>query len=261
MSILFSTEVTSSKIKSDNALYQRTYKAYQIVSELISGDVLEIGCGEGYALDLLMEKTDSLTLIDKSKSVLDEIKRKYPKITILNQKTPPLNNLKDNSFDIIISFQVIEHIKDATLFIQEIHRILKPDGKAFITTPNSLKTVARNPWHYKEYNYSEINILIKKYFNDYSINGIQGNKKTDIYYLKNKQSVKRLLRLDIFKIQYKIPATLLKIPYELVNRINRNKLLKKNTSLVNSITLEDYSLTEYSKDTLDFFCIMKKNSN
>jgi len=257
----FSTEVTSSQIISDNPLFQRTLKAYTLIAEKTYGDVLEIGCGEGYGLDFIYKNANSVTVIDKSKSVLDEIKRKYPKTTILNQKIPPLNNLKDNSFDIIISFQVIEHIKDAKLFIQEIHRILKPDGKAFITTPNSLKTVARNPWHYKEYNYSEINNLIKKYFKDYSINGIQGNKKTDFYYLKNKQSVERFLRLDIFKIQYKIPATLLKIPYELVNRINRNRLLKKNTSLVNSITLEDYSLTECSKDTLDFFCIMNKKYN
>lgn len=254
----FSTEVTSSQITSDNPLFQRTLKAYSLIAEKTYGDVLEIGCGEGYGLEFIYENANSLTVIDKSKSVLDKIKRTYPKTTILNQKIPPLNKLKDNSFDIVISFQVLEHIKDVNLFIQEIHRILKPGGKAFITTPNSLKTVARNPWHFKEFNYLEINNLIKKYFDDFRISGIQGNEKTDIYYLKNKQSVERILCLDIFKIQYKIPAILLKIPYELVNRINRNKLLKKNTSLVKSITLKDYSLTEYSKDTLDFFCVMTK---
>ena len=257
----FSTEVTSSQIISDNPLFQRTLKAYTLIAEKIYGDVLEIGCGEGYGLDFINKNANSVTVIDKSKSVLEKIKRKHPKTIVLNQKIPPLNNLKDNSFDIVISFQVIEHIKDATLFIKEIHRVLKPNGKAYITTPNSKKTIARNPWYHKEYNYTEINNLIKNNFVNYSINGIQGNKKTDVYYLKNKQSVERLLRLDVFKIQYKIPATLLKIPYELINRMNRNKLLKKNTSLVNSITLEDYSLTEYSKDTLDFFCIMKKKSN
>ncbi|OUR99047.1 SAM-dependent methyltransferase [Flavobacteriales bacterium 33_180_T64] len=255
---LFSTEITSSKIISDNPLFQRTLKAYNLIAKKIEGDVLEIGCGEGYGIDIISKKANSLTVIDKSKYVLERIKDKFPETTILHQNIPPLNNLKDNSFDTIISFQVIEHIEDATLFIKEIHRVLKPNGKAYITTPNSKKTIARNPWHYKEYNYSEINTLIRNSFNNYSINGIQGNEKTDIYYLKNKQSVERLLRFDVFKIQYKMPAPLLRIPYEVVNRLNRNKLLKKNASLVNSIKLEDYSLKAYSQETLDFFCVLKK---
>lgn len=254
----FSTEVTSSQITSDNPLFQRTLKAYTLIAEKIYGDVLEIGCGEGYGLEFIYKNATSVTVIDKSRSVLDKIKSKHPKTIVLNQKVPPLNNLKDSSFDIVISFQVIEHIKDANLFIKEIHRVLKPNGKAYITTPNSKKTIARNPWHHKEYNYTEINTLIKNSFVNYSIDGIQGNKKTDIYYLKNKQSVEQILRFDVFKIQYKMPAIFLKIPYEVVNRINRNKLLKKNTALVNSIKLEDYSLTDYSQDTLDFFCILKK---
>ena len=254
----YSTEITSSHITSDNPLFQRTLKAYHLICDKIHGEVLEIGCGEGYGLEFTSKKASSLTVIDKSRHVLDKIKTKYPKVTILHQNIPPLSNLKDNSFDTVISFQVIEHIKDYQLFIKEIYRILKPNGKAYITTPNAKKTIARNPWHFKEFNHMEISALIKKYFSNYNIKGIEGNTKTEAYYLKNKQSVERFLRIDIFNIQNKIPATLLKIPYEIVNRINRNKLLKNNKKLVNSINLDDYSLKECSKDTLDFFCVLTK---
>ena len=108
---LFSTEVTSSQIISDTPLFQRTLKAYTLVAEKIYGDVLEIGCGEGYGLEFIYKNANSVTVIDKSKSVLDKIKRKHPKITVLNQKIPPLRNLKDNSFDIVISFQVIMKVQ------------------------------------------------------------------------------------------------------------------------------------------------------
>ena len=42
------------------------------------------------------------------------------------------------------------------LFLKEIHRILKPSGKVFISTPNKEKTIAKNPWHYKEFSLTEL---------------------------------------------------------------------------------------------------------
>lgn len=256
--MLFSTEVTSSKIVSDNPLFQRTLKAYHIVAPFIHGNVLEIGCGEGYGVDLLYKNADKLTLIDKSPYTAEVIHATYPDIKIIQEKIPPLTQLDDNSFDVIVSFQVIEHIKEAALYIEEIHRVLKPNGKAYISTPNALKTVARNPWHYKEYTFESLEQLLQKKFSNYTIQAVKGNEKTDVYYEKNKKSVQRILRYDIFKLEHKIPSWLLQIPYEVANRMNRKKLLNKNPNLVNSITLEDYSLAEHSEATLDFFCTLTK---
>ncbi len=256
--MLFSTEVTSSKINSDNPLFQRTLKAYHIVSPFIHGNVVEIGCGEGYGVELLYKNAAQLTLIDKSPYAAKIIKENYPKAITIQQKIPPLTTLKNNSFDVVVSFQVMEHIKDAELYLQEIHRILKPTGKAYITTPNALKNVAKNPWHYKEYTFEELASLLQKTFSNISIQAIQGNEKTETYYEKSQKSVSRLLRFDVFNLQHKVPSWLLKIPYEIANRMNRKKLLSKNRALVNSITLDDYSLTEHSEATLDFFCTLQK---
>jgi len=256
--MLFSTEVTSSKITSDNPLFQRTLKAYHLAAPHIHGNVLEIGCGEGYGVELLYKNSAKLTLIDKSPYTAKTIREKYPNAIIIQEKIPPLTQLKSNSFDIVISFQVIEHIKEADLYVQEIHRVLKPNGKAYISTPNTLKTIARNPWHYKEYSFEELDSLLKKSFSKVTIQAIQGNEKTDTYYEKNRKSVARFLRYDIFKLEHKIPSWLLQIPYEIANRMNRKKLLNRNPNLVNSITLEDYSLAEHSEATLDFFCTLEK---
>jgi SAM-dependent methyltransferase len=256
--MLFSTEVTSSKITSDNPLFQRTLKAYHLVAPHIHGNVLEIGCGEGYGVELLYKNAENLTLIDKSPYTAALINDKYPNTTIIQEKIPPLTQLASNSFDVVVSFQVIEHIKDAALYLEEIHRVLKPNGKAYISTPNALKTIARNPWHYKEYTFEDLSELFKKTFSEFTIQAIRGNEKTDAYYEKNKKSVARFLRYDIFNLEHKIPAWLLQIPYEIANRMNRKKLLNKNPDLVNSITLEDYSLDEHSEATLDFFCTLTK---
>ncbi|MBC8754517.1 class I SAM-dependent methyltransferase [Kordia sp. YSTF-M3] len=256
--MLFSTEVTSSKITSDNPLFQRTLKAYHVVAPHIHGNVLEIGCGEGYGVELLYKNSDQLTLIDKSPYTAELINSKYPNTTIIQEKIPPLTQLENNSFDVVVSFQVIEHIKEAALYLEEIHRVLKPNGKAYISTPNALKTIARNPWHYKEYTFEDLVHLFENNFTNYTIKAIQGNAKTAAYYEKNKESVARFLRYDIFNLEHKIPSWLLQIPYEIANRMNRKKLLHKNPDLVNTITLEDYSLGEHSEATLDFFCTLTK---
>ncbi|GGX12582.1 class I SAM-dependent methyltransferase [Aquimarina muelleri] len=256
----FSTEITSSKIYSDNPLYQRTRKAYELVLDKIQGNVLEIGCGEGYGVAMYHKKAKQLTLIDKSKYSTYYIKKKFPNTTVFHKKAPPLSFISDNSFDIIILFQIIEHIKNDKLFIEEIKRVLKPGGTAFLTTPNAIKSIARNPWHYKEYTYNQINNLIKDVFNTYTIMGIEGNEKTDHYYTANEKTVKKILKLDLFKLQYKIPSFILKIPYEVLNRYNRKKLFRKNNELVKSIDIRDYYLREYSDKTLDFFCKMQKTN-
>lgn len=256
--MLFSTEVTSSSIRSDHPLFQRTLKAYHIVSRYIHGNVLEIGCGEGYAVELLLQNADQLTLLDKSTYTSKIIQKKYPKVTIIQEKIPPLTTLQSNSFDVVVSFQVMEHIKDVELYLKEIHRVLKPSGKAYISTPNAHNTLIRNPWHYKEYTFEELSNVFQKIFSNVTIQAIQGNTKTAEYYKKNQTSVAHFLRFDIFDFANKMPAWLLKIPYEIANRMNRKKLLHENPELVHSITLEDYSLTAHSEATLDFFCTLEK---
>ncbi|MBK6641847.1 MAG: hypothetical protein IPG39_11760 [Bacteroidetes bacterium] len=60
------------------------------------------------------------------------------------------------------------------------------------------------------------------------------------YYRKNRASVEKITRFDIFNLQYRLPRQLLQIPYDILNRMNRRKLLQSNTSLVSDIKMEDY---------------------
>lgn len=258
MSKVFTTEITSADIPSDNPIHQRLLKPYFTASDYVKGDVLEVGCGEGRGIDLILPKAVSYTAIDKITDVIDRLKTKYPSARFHSGNIPPLSPFPDASFDTVISFQVIEHIEDDQLFLQEIHRVMRPGAVALITTPNRPLSLSRNPWHVREYTASELGNLAGKIFRQVEVMGISGNEKVMEYYERNKRSVERITRWDFLKLQYRLPRGFLQVPYELFNRWNRNKLKTTSDELVMSIRHEDYQLTSQPENALDLFLICRK---
>ncbi|HEX8038760.1 MAG TPA: class I SAM-dependent methyltransferase [Chryseosolibacter sp.] len=260
MSKIYTTEITSDEIRSDNPIHQRLFKAYVVAGPYIKGDVLEVGCGEGRGIDLLMSKARSFTAVDKIASALENLRSKYPGAKFLGMNIPPLSGLADNAYDLVVSFQVIEHIERDAPFLQEIHRVLRPGGIALLTTPNRRQSLTRNPWHVREFLPHELKLLADKFFSDTQMKGITGNQKVMAYYEENRKAVRRVTRWDIFDLQHRLPARLLRIPYEILNRWNRNNLQNGADALVSGIHHEDYVVTDDPTNALDLLLIAKKHT-
>ncbi|MEX2233485.1 MAG: methyltransferase domain-containing protein [Cyclobacteriaceae bacterium] len=260
MAKIYTTEITSEQITSDNPIHQRLFKAYVVAKDFIQGDVLEVGCGEGRGIALLTRYAQSFTAVDKIRPVIEDLQKKYPAARLINMSIPPLTGLDDNAYDVVVSFQVIEHIRNDRLFLQEIHRVLKPGGTALLTTPNRKLSLTRNPWHIREYLPEELERLARKIYFHTEVKGIAGNEKVMTYYEENKRSVRRFTRWDIFDLQHRMPASLLRIPYEILNRWNRNKLQSAGNELVKSIHHEDYIVTDDAGNALDLLLIVKKHT-
>jgi SAM-dependent methyltransferase len=258
MTKVFTTEITSEKITSDNPIHQRLFKAYVIAKDYVTGKLLEVGCGEGRGIALLQPLVDHYTAVDKIPAAIDELRQRYPESTFIAATIPPLKDIEGALFDSVVSFQVIEHITDDCLFLREIHRVLKPGGIALLTTPNRKMSLSRNPWHIREYAPSELQSLAKEVFREATVKGIGGNAKAMKYYQENSRSVHRIARWDIFGLQYRLPASFLKIPYEILNRWNRNRLQTIDNALVSAISHEDYIVTEDPEDALDLLLIVRK---
>ena len=258
MAKIYTTEITSEEITSDNPIHQRLFKAYVVARDYVKGNTLEVGCGEGRGVSTLMELASSFTAVDKIENVITDLKQKYPDGKFISMNIPPLGGLEDNAYDSIVSFQVIEHIENDVLYLKEIHRVLKPGGIALITTPNRKMSLSRNPWHVREYLADELRTLAAKIFKQVEMKGITGNEKVTEYYEKNKKSVNRITRFDIFNLQYKLPASILRIPYEILNRYNRNKLQTGNNGLVTDIHHQDYVVVEDASNALDLLLVVRK---
>ncbi len=254
MSKIATAERVSTEL-SDNFVFQRSLLAYHLAAERVGGKVLEIGTGSGYGVEIIAPRTTQFTTIDKNKPSQEVIKGSN--VEFCEATVPPLP-FDDESFDCVISFQVIEHIKDDHKFVEEVKRVLRPGGIFIVSTPNIKMSLTRNPWHVREYTAEQLSQLLAPHFASIEELGIGGDSKVMEYYEKNRQGVERITRFDIFKLQYCLPRCLLQIPYDILNRLNRRKLLKENNSLTVSITMDNYHAQSASEQSFDLFFVAQK---
>ena len=254
---VYTTEITSAKIHSDNPVHQRLLSAYYFAKPYIKGDLLELGCGEGRGVEILAPLAKRYQGIDKIEGIIEGLRIKYPDYDFMSGTFPPFP-FKDSEFDSVIAFQVIEHVKKDEEFLREVHRMLKPGGVALITTPNIKMTLSRNPWHIREYTGRQLKELCEKYFANVEMKGIAGNEKVIRYHEQNRRSVNKIMKYDILNLQHKLPASLLRKPYEILNRINRERLKSDDNELVKSIKWDDFKLDKPDECDLDLFCVVTK---
>ena len=105
-----------------------------LLSKLPKGKVLEIGCSSGEFLASLKKKGWEVRGLEISKKATQKAIDKGVDASVhdANKKFP----LEDNSYDVVISRETIEHLYEDVDFLNECYRVLKKDGTLIITTPN-----------------------------------------------------------------------------------------------------------------------------
>ena len=238
----------------DNFVFQRSKLAYVEAAKRVGGRVLEIGTGTGYGIDIIAPNVEHFVTMDKTRS--EELGVIPANVEFKEGVVPPLP-FADESFDYVVSFQVIEHIKRDKEFVREVYRVLKKGGKFIVSTPNRPMSLTRNPWHVREYTAEQFSALLSS-FAEVEALGVGGNERVWSYYDKNRESVHRITRFDIFRMQWWMPRWVLQIPYDILNRLNRRKLHSENRTLTENISMEDYSLQNIDNKCFDLFYIATK---
>ena len=150
---------------------------YQLATEYLNKNdkLLDIACGDGYGLSYLSNYAKYVNGADISSVVILKAKEKCKKINNIQLHVEDVTNMtfKDNTFDVVTSFETIEHV-NSELYLKEIRRVLKLGGKLILSTPqNSLGHIPINAEHNHEYSLEEIRNITSKYFGIQKILGIK----------------------------------------------------------------------------------------
>ncbi|MBE1424579.1 SAM-dependent methyltransferase [Desulfomicrobium macestii] len=143
---------------------------YRIAQILTTGkDVLDVACGEGYGSNLLAADALSVTGIDISAKALDNAQLTYSRdnLCFIQGNCAELP-CKSSSFDVVASFETIEHHDQHEEMLHELRRVLRPDGVLLISSPNrpeyNRSLSEPNPYHVKELDFNEFAVLLQSHF-------------------------------------------------------------------------------------------------
>lgn len=146
---------------------------YAVATEYINNKiVLDIACGEGYGSNLMSEVASHVYSVDIDDATIQAARLKYndKKNIEFIVGSASLIPIDSNSIDVVVSFETIEHHDKHIEMLEEIKRVLKPDGLLIISTPDKLfYSDARsynNQFHIKELYKPEFKDLISIYFNN-----------------------------------------------------------------------------------------------
>ena len=146
---------------------------YAFALSLVGGkQVLDAACGEGFGAALLASKAGSVMAIDIDPSSIEHATQRYgaqDNLSFRQDDVTQLDSLPDDSFDVIVSFETLEHVMEQDRMLAGFSRLLKADGILLVSTPDkknySDATGVVNPHHVCELYFSEFSELLDRHFN------------------------------------------------------------------------------------------------
>jgi len=185
---------------------------YEFAKGFVSGKkVLDVACGSGYGSAILKEAGAAKVIgLDISSDTIKYASAHFQNrgIEFVVENAEDLSSYRD--FDVIVSFETIEHLQHPETFLLEITRALTPNGILIISTPQHEKTRfgnPNNPFHVREWTLEEFETLLSKDFNLLNVYGQYGFGKKWFPYSRTVQRLfcralfpERLANIDSYPV-------------------------------------------------------------
>ncbi len=156
---------------------------YRFAAEYVAGKrVADVACGTGYGVRVLIEEGRATEVIGVdccAEAIEYASKNHAPQGASYLACRGEETGLEDGTFEIIVSFETLEHVSDDDLLIAEFARLLKPGGTLICSTPNQWPLEVA-PHHVRVYDHRTLTQLLNRYFTDIAL--FNQNSGTDFEY-------------------------------------------------------------------------------
>ena len=201
--------------------------------------VLDAGCGAGSGSALLAEAGAVVHAVDFSHADVVLTERQSSRVRAVTADVYRLP-YTDDSFDLVISCHVLEHLDAPDRYLAEIERVLAPKGKLWLITPNrvfsSPNGPPQNPFHVKEYFYEELAELLSGSFREVEYRGVVHAERGSV--ARADQARSSLHALDRLGLRRFAPAGI-------------KRAFRKLTGATYPAELEDVSVRDFAIREMD----------
>ena len=219
--------------------------------------VLDAGCGEGYGSALVAEVAADVLGVDRSMAALARARANHagPRVRFACVDLERLDALRGR-FDVLLNFQVLEHLSDPRPLLAQFTAHLEPGGTLVLTTPNRPMSVSENPYHVHEYTADELRPVLAPYFSQVDVRGVAGNEKVTAYENARRRQVARILRLDPLGLRHRLPAPVVKFAFAQFARLVRR--LVATDAKPAEIGPEDFREQPSAEGAVDLLAVCRK---
>jgi SAM-dependent methyltransferase len=184
-------------------------KRYDFSAPYVEGKrVLDVACGVGYGSAHLAEFANEVVGVDLDEEAIVYARQRYGGPSNLSFMRGDATKLDfaEASFDVVCSFETIEHIPRVEEYLREVRRVLAPGGKYLVSTPAARHTTnhPKNPHHVQEWSPADFERLLRRHFS-----------RVELFSQVRRQTRLALVikKLDVFKLRARL------VPSGLTQRI------------------------------------------
>ena len=218
------------------------------------GSVLELGSGAGYGAAELARGGLRVTALDRV-APLSQSRVAGARYVRADVGAIPL---RPGRFDLVVSFQVIEHLEDPAPYVAAMARMLRPGGEALVTTPNVLTSLGVNPYHVREYTAAELAETLERSFAEVDVRGVGASEPVRRYLDARRRRIERIMRIDPFRLRERLPRGLIERLFATLAVVVR-KGVRRDDALPD-VTWRDFPIGEQgpaADDAVDLLAVCR----
>ena len=227
--------------------------------ELAPGSrILDLGSGSGYGTAELVESlqpVESLPAVYGLDRVAPDARWRSSGAHFLRADLRGIPLVAD-SFELIASFQVIEHLRDPGPYLEAIARLLTPTGIAILTTPNRLTSDGVNPFHLHEYESGELEQRLRRHFAHVEMLGVAAGPAVAGYFEARLRRIRLVMKIDPLRLRDRLPAGLIEWVFGRLALVVRRGIAREDG--IPDASVDDFPIGPTDPSDIDLLAVCRR---